>query len=530
MDPTELRGYRIIRPLGQGGFGKTFLVEDMHSATQQQYVIKQLHPQNADPANYAIAQERFQKEATVLLELSRKHRQIPRLYGYFFHDENFYLVQEYIEGMTLSEKVRREGPLSQAFLGETLIAILQILEVVHAENIIHRDIKPDNLIIRNSDQQPFLIDFGAVKECVSGVQGQMAGTSIIIGSPGFLAPEQADGHPVFASDLYSLGMTAIYLLTGKLPQQLPKDRRTYTPLWRSSAPEVSPRFAAVIDRAVQIFLDDRYSSAREMSQDLEAAIAHPSAPIPLEPTKVSYFQPSPSQPGSVQTPTEVAPTGNLSGANPIQRTSGLPTGLWWGLMGGVAIAVVAIGGFLLATNKTKEPVPESSPASPSPENSVPVIESPSLTPSPEPSSPSPEPSSPSPEPSSPSPEPSSPSPQPSTPAPTDTSQVNEGEAISLLEQLYFNLSNKNYAATQGAFSPQLADIFDPGFFNQFSRVTVENLTVTARTNNSISFIGENTYVYRDGSTQREERSYTVRTVDGRLVVTASEFIRVTKFR
>jgi hypothetical protein len=109
--------------------------------------------------------------------------------------------------------------------------------------------------------------------------------------------------------------------------------------------------------------------------------------------------------------------------------------------------------------------------------------------------------------------------------------INEGEAISLIENLYYALSEKNFDQARSLYSPQLAESFSsPSFFSQFKRVTVEDLQVTSRTDTSINFIGQNTYVYPDGSTQRELRSYTVRNLDGELKITASEFIKVTKFR
>ncbi len=110
------------------------------------------------------------------------------------------------------------------------------------------------------------------------------------------------------------------------------------------------------------------------------------------------------------------------------------------------------------------------------------------------------------------------------------SPTQEEAAISLVENLYHLLSEKQFDQASSLYTPQLADFFAPGFFNKFERVTVEDLKITSRTDSSINFLGENAYVYRDGSTQREARSYTVRSLDGELKLTASEFIKVTKPR
>jgi serine/threonine-protein kinase len=483
VDVTELRGYRILRPLGQGGFGKTFLAEDLHSKSRQHCVLKQFSPQTTDKTSYEIAQERFQKEATILLELSRKHPQIPKLYSYFSHDDEFYLVMEYIEGQTLTQKVREQGPLPAAMVEYLLGEILQILEVVHREKIIHRDIKPDNIILRASDQKPVLIDFGAVKECLHTLlQGQYAATSIVIGSPGYIAPEQAAGRPGYFSDLYSLGMTAIYLLTGKSLKDLHSEFHPSSLRWQEYAPSISPHLAEVINKAVQMHPSDRYATATEMLQ----ALAVGSVPVPatVATSPIPGYAPLPE----VQTfsPATIAvgaePLGTVSPTRPTDQSapSGLDSPRWrmpaWLLGGLVATGVIGLGltGIYLyrwQARQLRSPVSSVS-------NDV------------------------------------------------SFGTVVEGEAISLLENLYVDLSQKDYSSAQAAFSGQLVDTFSPGFFDQFKRVSVENLRISSRTDSSINFIGDNTYIWPDGSTQREQRSFTVRNINGKLLVTSSEFIQV----
>jgi serine/threonine-protein kinase len=238
--------YRLIRELGVGGFGKTFPAEDMHLPSRRCCVIKQLKPITNNPQIYQLIQERFEREAAILEELGGKSDQIPKLYGYFPEVGQFYLVQELIEGQTLSHKVQHEGLLSESLVKEILENILPVLDYVHSRRIVHRDIKPDNIILRDWDSKPVLIDFGAVRESMATVVSQINNTkSIVIGTPGFMPSEQASGRPVYASDLYSLGLTAIYLLTGKLPQQLETEPQTGEIIWQQYAVDVSSHLRTV---------------------------------------------------------------------------------------------------------------------------------------------------------------------------------------------------------------------------------------------------------------------------------------------
>ncbi|NEQ24139.1 MAG: serine/threonine protein kinase, partial [Microcoleus sp. SIO2G3] len=194
--------YRVLETLGSGGFGDTYLAEDTQMPSRRRCVVKQLRSIANDPAIHQLVQERFQREAAILEELGDRHDQIPRLYAYTIEAGQFYLVQEWIEGHTLSELVKQR-PLDEATVRSLLIDLLPVLDFIHSRGIIHRDIKPDNIIVR-SDGKPVLIDFGAVKETLSTTlinsQGQPV-SSIAIGTPGYMPPEQAAGRPVYSSDL-----------------------------------------------------------------------------------------------------------------------------------------------------------------------------------------------------------------------------------------------------------------------------------------------------------------------------------------
>ncbi len=257
--------YEVIRELGDGGFGKTFLVRDLQMPSARQCVVKQLKPLHENAAIYAMVQERFQREAAILEQLG-EHDQVPRLYAYFCEADLFYLVEEYVEGDTLTQKVQRSGAQSEAIVTAMLVNLLPAIVHVHQQKIVHRDIKPDNILLRRSDKKPVLIDFGAVKETMATVlnaQGDSS-RSIVVGTPGYMPSEQMIGRPVYASDLYSLGLTAIYMLTGKMPQELDTDPQTGAFLWRGYVPQVSAGLAAVLDRAIQISPGNRFGSAQEM--------------------------------------------------------------------------------------------------------------------------------------------------------------------------------------------------------------------------------------------------------------------------
>ena len=260
--------YSIVNTLGQGGFSKTYLALDQSMPDTSHCVIKELSPPNNNPETVEMAKTLFYREARTLKGL--KHPQIPSLLAYFEEGEQFYLVQEYIEGTTLSEILA----LGQTFPEHEVIQILQdILEVlvfIHNKNIIHRDIKPSNLIRRYSDNKVVLIDFGAVKTMIGEAvkPDSNSAVSIIIGTPGYMPSEQGQGSPVCASDIYSLGLTIIQLLTGRTPQSLKKDQ--YQEFILSSEPSLTanPKLNEILTKMVLSSLKERYSSAYDVLDDL----------------------------------------------------------------------------------------------------------------------------------------------------------------------------------------------------------------------------------------------------------------------
>ena len=263
--------YRIIKTLGRGGFGETYLTEDTHMPSGRKCVLKQLKPMVKQPKIPLWMKERFQREAAILEELGDGSDRIPRLYAYFSEGDKFYLVQEWIEGLTLNSYWEQEGNLHRDEVRQILLQLLPVLDYVHSRRIIHRDIKPENIILRAGDKAPFLIDFGAVREAIATqVNHNSSSTySASIGTPGYMSSEQAAGRPIYSSDLYSLGLTAIFLLTGKSPHELETDPRNGEIIWQEHAFNLDPELAAVIDRAIRFHPRDRFASAREMFEALK---------------------------------------------------------------------------------------------------------------------------------------------------------------------------------------------------------------------------------------------------------------------
>ncbi|MFN6474825.1 protein kinase domain-containing protein [Nostoc sp. DedQUE07] len=282
--------YQVIQVIGAGGFGETFLAEDVHMPSRRRCVIKQLKPiTNNDPQTYQLIQQRFEREAATLEYLGESSHQIPKLYAYFSENGQFYLVQEWIHGQTLTKIVEAKGFESETAVRRILLSLLWVLDYVHSKGIIHRDIKPDNIILRSIDNEPVLIDFGAVKETIRSVVNSPGypTRSLVIGTPGYMPSEQAVGRPVYATDIYSLGLTAIYLLTGKHPQELVTDLKTGEILWQQHVPNVSAQLAAVLNQAIKPHAGDRYSTASKMLYALQSASNIPTE-LTANPSRVSF--------------------------------------------------------------------------------------------------------------------------------------------------------------------------------------------------------------------------------------------------
>ena len=266
MQNKIIHHYRIIKLLGAGAFGQTYLAQNLKLPDQPVCVVKQLKPQSTDPESVKAAKMLFDREADTLHQIEG-HEQIPQILDYFEEEQEFYLVQEYIEGETLREELDRQQPWDQSQAMLFLQEMLGIVAFIHSHKIIHRDIKPENIIRRNSDRTLFLIDFGAVKQFCCDRQQP---SSTIIHSRGYSPPEQLAGIPELNSDIYALGMTCIEALTKATPESLIqlRDTRTQKISWSESL-KICPEFKSILDKMVCISSKNRYLSADCVLRDLE---------------------------------------------------------------------------------------------------------------------------------------------------------------------------------------------------------------------------------------------------------------------
>ncbi|AUB39148.1 Serine/threonine protein kinase [Nostoc flagelliforme CCNUN1] len=268
--------YQVIRVLAMGGFGQTYIAQDTRRPGNPLCVVKHLKP-GTDPRVFDTAKRLFNSEAETLEKLGN-HDQIPRLLAYFDENQEFYLVQEYIEGHTLAEELISSKGWSESEVIQLLQEVLEILEFVHRQGVIHRDIKPDNIIRRASDNKLVLVDFGAVKQLrtqLVTVGGQPSAT-VVIGTPGYMPTEQGQGKPRPNSDIYSLGIIAIQALTGLQATELQEDAETGEIIWQQSV-TVNYRLAAVLSKMVRYHFKDRYQNATEALQACKDAIN----PVPV---------------------------------------------------------------------------------------------------------------------------------------------------------------------------------------------------------------------------------------------------------
>ncbi len=260
--------YQIFKILGRGGFAITYLARNVYLPGQPLCVIKHLVPKFTNPALLTIAKWRFYVEARTLSHLG-SHSQIPLLIDYFRKDGEMYLVQEYIPGDTLFDAVRLKNIKTEAEVQNFLVEMLHLLTYIHSCRLIHRDIKPQNIIHCPTDNRLVLIDFGAVSDREGSRQSDNRLTIKAIGTPGYAPPEQVSEQPVYASDIYALGMTCIFLLTGKEPISFAVDPRTCEVLWQSSA-QVSDDLADIINKMIRVTLVDRYQSAGQVLQAIDS--------------------------------------------------------------------------------------------------------------------------------------------------------------------------------------------------------------------------------------------------------------------
>lgn len=208
--------YKLTRILGAGGFGQTYLAIDTQKSERSQCVVKQLRPASQDKTFLSVARRLFDTESKILEKLG-DHSQIPNAIDFFEEDHEFYLVQEFVDGQSLEDEIKQVGKLTEEQAIALLKDVLPVLNFIHDNHVVHRDLKPDNLI-RRRNGEVVLIDFGAVKEIRTHlITGERTGLTIGIGTQGYTPSEQLSGKPRYSSDIYALGMTVINAVTGRSP-------------------------------------------------------------------------------------------------------------------------------------------------------------------------------------------------------------------------------------------------------------------------------------------------------------------------
>jgi len=340
--------YRILRELGRGGFGYTYLAEDVNRFNEL-CVLKEFLPQVNDDEALQKAKQLFEREADVLYQLN--HPQIPKFRELLrVHTRGrgrLFLVQDYVEGPTYQElletRLNSGNRFSEPEVVQLLQQILPVLSYLHNVGVIHRDIAPDNLILRNMDGLPVLIDFGGVKQLATVLQ-QQVGTNIVptrLGKAGYAPEEQMEtGQVTPSADLYALGVTALVLLTGQSPDFL-YDRFTKRWRWQDYV-SLSPRLTKVLERMLAPRVGDRYSSATAVSQALSSPDTYA---VPGYPPASGYTEPTVAvAPGLADHPsTMVAPPAPAPVSKPLRQNRPSRTGGCFQALFGLFLLIGSIG-------------------------------------------------------------------------------------------------------------------------------------------------------------------------------------------
>jgi serine/threonine-protein kinase len=266
--------YAIRSTIGQGGMGRTYLAQDLERFNET-CVLKEFIPPQDSVEVSEKAKELFRREASVLYQI--RHPQVPEFRATFESEGRLLLVQDYVEGKNYRNLLLDRLKTGQTFSENEIFALMQqllpVLSYLHGHNIIHRDISPENLILRSQDDLPVLIDFGVVQETNAKLNSQMGiPASTVAGKAGYAPPEQLQSGNAYAnSDLYALAVTSIVLMTGHEPSEL-FDSINLAWNWQQFA-NVSPAFARVINQMLSYKPTNRYRSADEVMQALQVAQA-----------------------------------------------------------------------------------------------------------------------------------------------------------------------------------------------------------------------------------------------------------------
>lgn len=262
--------YEVVKKLGEGGFGAAFLVKSLTANVTVYYVAKAQKLTNNPEQNEELI-TRFKRESNTLQKLGNAHGQIPSLFDFFEFDGNFYLIQEYIKGKTLSDvliaKVHNKKVFSSEEIIDITLSLLEVLIKVHEQNVIHRDIKPQNIILREGDNKPVLIDFGLIKEISYSTLDQ---TGTQAGTMGYCPLEQMCGRATYQSDLFAVGMTMLVCLTGigaqafKIEPNPIVDPQNAKVILNGLENIVEDDLVDFIQESLAVLPQNRFASAQEM--------------------------------------------------------------------------------------------------------------------------------------------------------------------------------------------------------------------------------------------------------------------------
>ncbi len=400
--------YHIQSVLGQGGFGRTYLAQDQ-GRFEENCVIKEFMPNSSSPYALEKSRELFQREAQILYQI--QHSQVPQFRAVFEEEDRLFLMQDYIEGQTYRELLDQRQQTGELFTEAEVASLIQqlipVLRHIHSKGIIHRDITPDNIILRQRDRLPVLIDFGVVKEIVTRVQMPEKTTpTTTVGKPGYAPSEQVQtGRAYPSSDLYALAVTALVLLSGQEPQDLFDD---VILTWNWQDIPASASFMPILARMLSYRPSDRYQSVDELSQALQSmplmTTASPSTALTPPPTQAPQpLRPQPPRPqppasqmrtvavgrpnpttvaqGSAQPQSPTSPTASPTRQHTVQAPPPREKSVWDNLWSMLAIAaalavVTAVGAFAIVNAIFNSPE-----RSPVVETDQPDIETPPDTPS-----------------------------------------------------------------------------------------------------------------------------------------------------
>ncbi|MGF1990437.1 MAG: protein kinase domain-containing protein [Nostoc sp. ZfuVER08] len=346
--------YRIIQILGQGGFGRTYLAEDQRRFNEL-CAIKELISTAMEPAAWEKAQELFHREAAILYQI--EHPQVPKFRERFEQDQRLFLVEDYVAGQTYRTLLAEKQAVGQTFTEAEVFGLIQsllpVLEHIHSRGIIHRDISPENIILRDRDGKPVLIDFGVVKELATRLQSPESVMPVTsVGKLGYSPSEQVQtGGAYPSSDLYALAVSAIVLLTGKEPRDL-FDENQVTWNWQQWA-QVNPRFAQVLNRMLNHIPSDRYQTAADVSEALQS-LQQPSVPNAdfsnLQTMAVGRRPDLVTPAASPKKPAPVIP--------PSQSSSVLDNPLAIAAIGGVVVILAGFGSWALVSSIRSQSKPQ----------------------------------------------------------------------------------------------------------------------------------------------------------------------------